>query len=304
MTARRRGAFRSGHGSSLRGRTAALVMLMRYTAVALLFAAFAAFATSAVRAQSPQRASPSSSSQPKGQWQELPVTPQPGSPLRISVKASWLADSGWQAGLSFYWMRVSVENISGRDIGLYGIRGRAVVGGERVKGPSAGRNWLPSFWQPGKALRPGQVDVQEKRVQYYGRVFPLLTYEIESVVFMDGTVWCTDECRLAEYAAGRLAGGRAAVGRLLKVLDEDGMDAVIKALMEKVAEDDPEPAVVVTTGELVDIKPPPGHSKEWEYGFLEITKSIADFLWQGHVLDGGAGIERRLRDAYRVEGAK
>lgn len=275
---------------------------MKYTAAALLFAALTA---SAVLAQAPQRESRPAPSQPKDQGQvvEMPVMLQPGSPLRFSVKARRLVDSGWQEGLSLYWMRVSAENVSDRDIGLYAIRGRATVGSERVKGPGAGRNWLPTFWQPGKALRPGQVDVQEGRVQYDRRLFPLLTYEVESVVFMDGTVWCTDECRLADYAAGRLAGGRAVVGRLLKVLDDDGMDAVIKALMEKVAEDDPEPAVVVTTGELVDIKPPPGHSKEWEGGFLEMTKFIADFLWPAHV-DGGAGIERRLRDAYRVEGMK
>jgi hypothetical protein len=121
---------------------------------------------------------------------------------------------------------------------------------------------------------------------------------------MDGTVWCTDECRLAQYKAGELAGGRAAVGRLLKVLAQGGLDAVINALREKVAEDDPVPAVVVSTGELVDIKPPPGHSKEWEYGFLDTTKFVADTLWEQYVLHGTGHIERTIRDAYRVEGVK
>ena len=135
-------------------------------------------------------------------------------------------------------------------------------------------------------------------------MLPLLAYEVESVVFMDGTVWCTDECRIANHAAGELAGGRAAVGRLLKVLAEGGLDAVVNALREKVAEDDPEPVVVATTGELVDIKPPTGHAPEWEEGFRSATKLVADSLWQGYVFGGTAHIERRLRDAYGMEEAK
>jgi hypothetical protein len=131
-----------------------------------------------------------------------------------------------------------------------------------------------------------------------------LTVEVESVVFMDGTVWCTDECRIAQYEAGNLAGGRAVVGRLLKVLEQGGLDAVINALREKVAEDDPVPAVTVTTGELVDIKPPPGHTLEWEEGFRQTTKSVADTLWQQYALSGTGQIERTLRNAYRVEGEK
>jgi hypothetical protein len=278
-------------------------MLMRYTVVTLLLAALAA---SAVRAQSPRRESPSSSSQSKGQGQgvEVPVTPQPDAPLRISVRAGWIAEIGWLPGYSGYWMRTSVENVSQRDIGLYTIR-RAAVGTEKfVAIHAAGHSQLPGFMSPGKALRPGQVDVIEGKGLMPESVFPRLGYEVESVVFTDGTVWCTDECRLANHAAGQLAGMRAFVGRLMRVLETGGLDAVINTLREKVAEDDPEPAVTVTTGELVDIKPPSGHTTEWEYAFREITKSIADGLWEQYALHGTGHIEQTIRDVYRVAETK
>lgn len=277
-------------------------MLMRYTAVTLLLAALTA---SAVLAQSPPRKSPSSA-QPEGQgWVEVPVKPRPDAPLRLSVQVSRIADARWpSADWGHFRFKSSIENISHRDIGFFTTRNEA-VGYDRHAGRPGGHSRLPGFYSPGKALRPGQVDVMEPPMGLLPSSWVArLTVEVESVVFMDGTVWCTDECRLAQYEAGQLAGGRAAVGRLLKVLEQRGLDAVINALREKVAEDDPVPAVVVSTGELVDIKPPPGHAKEWEYGFLETTKFVADTLWQQYVFHGTGHIERTLRDAYRLEGEK
>jgi hypothetical protein len=264
-------------------------MLMRYTVVALLFAALTA---SAVRAQSPPRKSPPSA-QPEGQgWVEVPVNPRPDAPLRLSVQVSRIADARWpSADWGHFRFRSSVENISHQDIGLVTTRNEAVGYDRRAGGPG-GHSRLPGFYSPGKALRPGQVDVVEPPMRLLPSIWvSRLTVEVESVVFMDGTVWCIDECRIAQYEAGNLAGGRAAVGRLLKVLEQGGLDA-------------PVPAVTVTTGELVDIKPPPGHSKEWEEGFLGTTKFVADTLWRQYVLYGTGQIERTLRNAYRVEGEK
>jgi hypothetical protein len=271
-------------------------MLMRYAAVAFLIAALT---TSAVLAQSPQRDGPSSP-RPKGQVreEEVAVKPQPGSPLRLSVKAYLVAETG------YFQLKASVENISDRDIGIYSIR-RAAVGDERPGNPGWG-GWLPGFGRSGKVLRPGQVDVKGSQTwtPLPSRDFPQSIFEVHSVVFMDGTIWCADVCRLAEFRAGEFAGGRAATDRLLKVLSDGGLDAVINALREKVAEDDPVPAVLVSTGPLVDIVPPRGHTPDWERGFRDATKRIADDLWQQYVLNGTGHIERSLKDAYRVEGAK
>ena len=301
MTEDGRDASRFGQCRSLRGRTAARVMLMRYAAVTLLTAVLTA---SAVRAQSPAPKPPPS--RPEGQgWVEVPVKQRPGAPLRLSVQASQVADARWPtADWGHFRVRITVKNISHRDIGLYTIR-HEVAGSDRRAGRRAGHSRLPDFAGPGKALRPGEVDVVESSVQLQlSNWASRLTIEVESVVFMDGTVWCTDECGIAEYEVGKLAAGRAVVGRLLKVFKRGGLDAVITALKEKVAEDDPVPAVVVTTGELVDIKPPPGHTPDWERGFRDATKSVADSLWVQYVHQGTGNIERMLRDAYRVEAAK
>lgn len=275
---------------------------MRYTAVALLLAALTA---SAVRAQSLTPKHPSSA-QPEGQgWVEVPVNPQSDAPLRISVQVSRVADARWPtADWGHFRFKSSVKNISDRDIGLFTVHSEA-VGFDRHANRPGGHSRLPGFLTPGKALRPGQVDMVKPPVQLLPSIWvSRLTVEVESVVFMDGTVWCTDECRIAQHAAGELAGGRAVVGCLLKVLERDGLDAVINALREKVAEDDPVPAVTVTTGELVDIKPPPGHTLEWEEGFRGATKWVADTLWQQYALRGTGQIERMLRDAYKVDGGK
>lgn len=94
----------------------------------------------------------------------LPVKPQPEAPLRISVKAGWMVEMGWMPGVSGYWMRTSVENVSQREIDLYTIR-RVAVESERQEAASHpfGHSRLPGFVSPGKPLRPGEVDVTEGR---------------------------------------------------------------------------------------------------------------------------------------------
>ena len=203
-------------------------MLMKYAAVTLLFAALI---TPAVLAQSPDRERPSSP-RPKGEVreEEVAVKPQPGVPLRLSVKAYVVAETG------YFQLKASVENISDRDIGTYSIR-RAAVGSERPGNPGWGGR-LPTFGLPGKILRPGQVDVKggQTWTPLPSRDFPDSIFEVHSVVFTDGTIWCADVCRAAEYKTGRYAGERAATDRLLKVLSDGGLDAVIKALMELVVD--------------------------------------------------------------------
>jgi hypothetical protein len=260
-------------------------MLMKYAAVTLLTAVLT---TSAVLAQSPRRVS-LPSPRPKGQARivEVPVKPHADALLRISVKASWLTDS------SSFWISATVENIGDRDIDTFAIR-RAAVGSE---GPGHG-------WLHGKALRHGQVVVTKPVGPYPASSLPLLTYELVSIVFTDGTSWCADVCPPAtEVRAGHLLGRRAAVERLQKLLAEGGPDAVINALGEMVADDDPDPAVKAATGELIDFVPPSGHTPAWEYGFRSARKSVA-YTFKGYVLYGTGPIESRLGRAFQAEGAK
>jgi hypothetical protein len=224
---------------------------------------------------------------------EVPVKPHTDALLRISVKASWLTDS------TSFWISATVENIGDRDIDTFAIR-RAAVGSE---GPGHG-------WLPGKALRqvkallPGQVVVTKPVGPYPASSLPLLTYELVSVVFTDGTSWCADVCPPAtEVRAGYLVGRRPAVERLQKVFAEGGADAVINAIEEDVADDDPDPSVKATTGESIDFVPPSGHTPAWEYGFRSARKSVA-YDFRGYVLYGTEPIESRLRRAFQAEGAK
>src|SRR5689334_493579 len=123
---------------------------MRYSAVALLFAALA---SSTVLAQSTQLS-------------EVPVRPQPAAPLRLSVQAYGLHPG-------YVGVRFSVENVSGRDIGSYGIR-RAFAGEGRSESVPGWRGQLPSFSFPGRPLRPGRVDVTDNGDPTLGQLLPRL----------------------------------------------------------------------------------------------------------------------------------
>ncbi|HKG15084.1 MAG TPA: hypothetical protein VKB12_17300 [Pyrinomonadaceae bacterium] len=221
---------------------------------------------------------------------EVPVKPHTDALLRISVKASWLTDS------SSFWISATVENIGDRDIDTFAIR--------RAAGPEGPvHGWLPGkVLRQGKGLLPGHVVVTKPVGPYPASSLPLHTYELVSVVFTDGTSWCADVCPpTTEVRAGHLVGRRAAVERLQKLFAEGGPDAVINALGEMVAEDDPE--VKVAAGELVDVVPPGGHTPAWEVGYRSARKSVA-YDFKGYVLYGTGPIESRLGRAFQAEGAK
>src|ERR1044071_2045277 len=115
-------------------------MLMRYTAVALLLAALTA---SAVHAQSPTPKGPSKAP-PEGQgWVEVPVKTQPGAPLRLSMQINRVADlRRLPADWGYFRFRISIKNISRRDIGFYTIRNEVPESDRRV-GHAAGHSRLP-----------------------------------------------------------------------------------------------------------------------------------------------------------------
>ena len=145
---------------------------MRYAAFTLLCALLN---TSAVLAQTPQGESPSQSQlRDRAREEEMPVKMQPGSPLRLSVKAYRLT------GLDYFQIQASVENVSNRDIGLYSIR-RAAAGDERPGNEGWGGS-LPDFGRPGKILRPGQADVKQTQAW---RPFPSRDFP--------GSVWALKE---------------------------------------------------------------------------------------------------------------
>lgn len=274
-------------------------MLMKYAAVTLLLAVLT---SSAVLAQSPpQKRSPSP--QPKGPARvlELPVKPLPAALVRLSVKAIWPAES------SSIWITATVENISGRDIHSVFI-------------PAAGREEAKQGWLHSKPLQPGEVYVTKPVGPFSSSWFPLLTYEVVSIVFEDGSTWCANVCPLmAELRAGWLVGRRTAALRLQTVLAEGGFDALIKAVGEKFPEDDPaalmkagrkklvpdqtDPAAAVDIGELVNMVPPPGHTPYWEYGFYSGRNSVA-YTFKHYVWYGTEPMESRIKSAFQAVGMK
>lgn len=302
-------------------------MLMRYAAVALLIAALAA---SAVRAQTPRREGPASP-QPRGEGPEVyKVKPQPDSPLRLSVKTTWLdlkLKTRW-TDPSLYELTTRVENVSDRDVSAYTVRKTPGVNIPGLCDWHTGR---------GRVLRPGQ-SAWQSTPSAYSPSSPVHTYEVDFVEFADGTTWGADVCRSAEYRAGERAGAAAAAARLLELLAGAGPDAVMKAVEEELAaclpdavakakvksglvgcgfdavlkeavklglaRRGPDGVLKAVEGESGDVAPPREHSPVWKLGFFIGTKEIAYRVGRAVEVSGPGEIEPTLRRPYDAAGEK
>jgi hypothetical protein len=97
------------------------------------------------------------------------------------------------------------------------------------------------------------------------------------VEFEDGGAWGADTFKSSDRIAGRRAGVEAERTRLIKIMAQSGIDAVVKAAESGVAE------------------PPQGHSSEWEQVFREGARVVAARVRHEFTQRGAAAIERLLK---------
>jgi hypothetical protein len=210
--------------------------------------------------ESPKSPSPSATPVP----QQLNILAQPDAPLRIvSADVTWATLSD-RVAVQVY---VKVENVSGPAIRAYSIRRDGdSLSGEKV--------CLSDSFLPGKVLRPGQQSGRSTWQNDY-KFQPAPAIWIDYVELSDGTVWGKDDCHFTDYLDGARAGARTQREILLKILQDEGPDAVVKFIHLNL--DSKEALDAIRRGEKLRIPPesPPGHSKLWQNAFVTGARGIA-----------------------------
>jgi hypothetical protein len=97
------------------------------------------------------------------------------------------------------------------------------------------------------------------------------------VEFEDGAAWGADAFKSSDRIAGRRAGAEEEKNRLIKIMGQSGIDAVLKAAESGFAE------------------PPQGHSSEWEQVYREGARAVATRVRHEFSERGAAAIEPLLK---------
>jgi hypothetical protein len=219
-----------------------------------------------------QESPKSPASSPTPVPQQLRILSQPDAPLRIaSADVTWATPSD-RLAVQVYPL---VENVSGQSIRAYSTR-------RDSDSPNGQKVCLSDRFLPGKILRPGQKTGRSTwQNDYKLHLAPAIW--IDYVELSDGTVWGKDECELADYLDGARTGARSEREILLKILQDEGPDAVVSFIHQNL--DSKEAYEAKRRGEKLKIppEPPSGHSKRWEDAFAT----------------GALGIASRVLDAIR-----
>ena len=194
------------------------------------------------------------------------VASQPDSPMLISLREV-IASDPLNPQINF-----QVENIGSKPIRAFSIRyddaaskteRSGLVNDHVVECPYLRR---PGQWQDIAFSLVGKSEPSER-----------ITLSVDFVEFEDGGAWGADTFKSSDRIAGRRAGFEAERTRLIKIMAQSGIDAVVKAAESGVAE------------------PPQGHSSEWEQVFREGARVVAARVRHEFTERGAAAIEPLLK---------
>lgn len=237
---------------------------------------------------------------------QFKILPQPDAPLRlVSAETKWATpeDARTRKAVSIYLL---VENIDERNVRAYATR-------RDLGGPGTQKACLSSNFLPGKVLRPGQkTGMVTWRDPWPAE--PVLAVWIDYVELSDGTVWGADKCQFGERLNGERSGARAQREILLKILQDEGPEAVLKFISDNYEK---EPDRLALTREhrmgspgmrgeepKSPIETPPGHSKTWEVGFAIGARVVVDRVISGNREWGFTEVEVALKRPYDASEAK
>jgi hypothetical protein len=127
---------------------------------------------------------------------------------------------------------------------------------------------------------------------------------IDYVELSDGTVWGADKCQFGERLDGERNGGRAQREVLLKILQEDGPEAVLKFISDNYEKEPDRLAILRGEKPKTPLETPPGHSKTWEAGFAIGARVIVDRVISGNREWGFTEVEVALKRPYDASEAK
>lgn len=227
---------------------------------------------------------------------QLKILSQLDAPFRIvSAETKWATpeDSRTRRSVSIY---VVVENISEHNVRAYATR-------RDMGGPGTAKACLSMNFLPGKVLRPGQKD---GLVTWRGPwpAEPALAVWMDYVELSDGTVWGADKCHFSEQLDGMRSGARAQREELLKILQNEGPDAVLKFISDNFQSEATRQAIMRGEKAKIPIEPPSGHSQTWQEAFTSGARAIIERVIAGNREWGVTEVEVALRRPIDASEAK
>jgi hypothetical protein len=222
---------------------------------------------------------------------------QPDAPLRlVSAETKWATPgeaSRIRPAVSIHFV---VENIDERNVRAYTTTYDAGAIGTP-------KGCLSTNFLPGKILRPGQ----KHGIGSWRSPWPAdleQSVGIDYVELSDGTVWGADKCQFGERLNGERSGARAQREVLLKILQDEGPDAVLKFIRENYENEAARQAIIRGEKPKIPIEPPSGHSKTWEEGFAFGARVVVDRVVSGNREWGFTEVEVALKRPYDASEAK
>lgn len=225
--------------------------------------------------------------------QQLRILSQPDAPVRIaSADITWATPSD-RLAVQVY---VVVENVSALTVRAYATR-------RDMDSPDGRKVCLSDNLLPGKVLRPG-AKIGRSTWQNNPKSEPAPSIWVDYVELSDGTVWGKDECQFGDYLSGARAGAHSQREILLKILQDEGPEAVLNFIQQNF-----ETAAAIEAmkrGEQLKIppEPPPGHSKVWEDGFSSGARTIVRRVVDANRDWGWTEIEAALRRPFDASESK
>jgi len=237
------------------------------------------------------------------------ILPQPDAPLRIvSAETKWATPEDAQPGRIRRTVSITfvVENIDKRTV-------RAYTTSRDAGPPGTLKDCLSTSFLPGKVLRPGQKHgIGSWRSPWPAELEQAV--RIDYVELSDGTVWGADNCHFGDRLDGERNGARAQREVLLKILQEQGPEAVLTFISDNYEKEpdrlaltrEPRMGSAEMRVELPkrSIEPPPGHSNTWEAGFAIGARVIVDRVISGNREWGFTEVEVALKRPFDASEAK
>lgn len=227
---------------------------------------------------------------------QFKILSQPDSPLRIvSAETKWATpeDSRTRRSVSIHFV---VENIDERNV-------RAYATSRDAGAPGTPKDCLSTSFLPGKVLRPGQKHgIGTWRGPWPAELVQVVW--IDYVELSDGTVWGSDKCHFGEQLDGMRSGARAQREVLLKILQDEGPDAVLKFISDNYQNEAARQAILRGEKPKIPIEPPSGHSQAWEEGFTSGARAIVERVVAGNREWGVTEVEVALKRPIDASEAK
>lgn len=205
---------------------------------------------------------------------------QPGSPLQLSNLISTPRTMTDNNGREWHMLSVKYvsQNVSDKTIRAYTIQ--QFEGDLTDKAGATALNYSPS---PLGWLKPNQT-----RNEGFGEnsrstepQTQSIKLAVDFVEFTDGSTWGRDVSKSAEQIAGMRAGAKASLEHLKKINEENGIEAVIKAL-----------------DETKDFPVAENQSDVWKRGFKVGINSIKNRVKRAYETEGVKSAETNLQKPF------